>query len=279
MRKDQIVHYYDTCEIDYQLLWDLNHSRAMHAGYWDETTKTLRDALRRENEVLAQKASIHASDRILDAGCGVGGSSIFLAQTYNCEVVGITLSQKQVDAAEKNARDMGVESLVSFEVMDYCHTRFSDGYFDVVWGLESICHADDKRAFIKEAWRLLKRNGRLIVADGFANQASYMGKDLVDMERWLKGWGVSQLTMVSSFESYLIQEGFQNIVFDDITSHVIPSSKRLYWCAGPAIILSKIGEWLGLRTAAQTENLHGARCQYPTLKKGLWSYGIFYAKK
>ena len=279
MQKEQIVHYYDTCEMDYRLLWDLDHSHAMHAGYWDNQTRSLRDALRRENEVLAEMARIKRGEFILDAGCGVGGSAIFLAQTYGCRVIGITLSPKQVQTAQNKALQEGVQEQVTFQTMDYTCTDFSSNTFDVVWGIESVCHTNNKRLFIKEAARVLKPGGRLIVADGFAKGAPSTLQGQAKMECWLKGWGVKALDQAKTFEAGLIIEGFENIRYHDITAHVLPSSRRLYWYSWPAIPLSKVGEWLGWRFPQQTANLHSARCQYQTLKRGLWQYGIFYAEK
>lgn len=279
MHKEAIIHYYETCENDYRLLWDLDHSRAMHAGFWDETTKSLRDALRRENEVLAQMADIKSTDKILDAGCGVGGSAIYLAQHYGCKVVGVTLSDHQVRKARQYALDANLTDLVSFHVMDYQRTSFPDQSFDVIWGIESICHAPDKRAFVKEAARLLKPGGRIIIADGFALQNHYEQQDLALMQRWLRGWGVDSLETASNFHAYLKENRFQDILFQDVTQRVWPSAKRLYLYSWPAIILSKLGEWFSLRTKIQTENLFSARCQYMALKKGLWYYGIFLGKR
>ncbi|MBA3721814.1 MAG: methyltransferase domain-containing protein [Parachlamydiaceae bacterium] len=279
MIREEIIQYYDKCESDYRLLWDLDHSHAMHAGFWDENTRTLRDALRRENEVLAEIAQITAEDRVLDAGCGVGGSSIFLAKYYACQVDAITLSEKQVKTATHKAEAAGVDSNVTFSVMDYTSTTFSDKSFDVVWGVESICHAQNKGAFIKEAARVLKPGGRLIVADGFATHVNNKGKEHYLMQRWLRGWGVSALETVESFENELIKENFEEITFRDITQNVWPSAKRLYLYSLPAIVLSKMGECAGFRTKAQTENLQSARCQYEALKKKLWLYGIFCAVK
>jgi ubiquinone/menaquinone biosynthesis C-methylase UbiE len=52
--------------------------------------------------------------------------------------------------------------------MNYCATNFPNESFDIVWGCESICYADDKDQFIKEAWRLIKSPAAgLVVADGF----------------------------------------------------------------------------------------------------------------
>lgn len=279
MKEEDIIQYYDHCEVDYRIFWDLNHSHAMHAGYWDQHTKNLRDALRRENEVLAEIANIKMGDRVLDAGCGVGGSSIFLAKKYSCEVVGITLSEKQVQTARRKARAAYTMPLPSFQKMDYTCTSFQNESFDVVWCLESACHAESKEALVKEASRLLKKGGRLIVADGFFVEGEYSSKECALMQRWLKGWGVTELETVKTFENHLLKHHFNSITFRNITSNVIPSARRLYLYSLPGVFLSKMGEWMRLRTNTQTENLQGARCHYQTLRKGLWLYGIFCAVK
>lgn len=279
MEKEEIIRYYDECEVDYRLLWDLNNSHAMHAGYWDEHTKSLRDALRRENEILAEIAGIKETDCVLDAGCGVGGSSLFLAKQYQCAVTGITLCPKQAQKARKIAKDARIVPHPLYAVMDFTCTTFPDRSFDVVWGLESVCHATNKEAFIKEASRLLRPGGRLIIADGFASNPPRTISEAAAMKRWLKGWGVEDLATVDAFKNALTLNGFKDIFFRDITQNVKPSAKRLYLYSWPGVLLSKLGELVGLRNAFQTENLYSARCHYQTLKKGLWLYGIFCAEK
>jgi len=271
--QEEIVKYYDECETDYRLFWDLDRSLALHAGYWDSTTRTLHEALARENEVLAQKAKIQSGEKVLDAGCGVGGSSIYLADKYMCRVTGISLSEQQVSNANKNSEKRQLEVKPEFFVMDYTKTTFADEAFDVVWGLESICHAEHKEAFIKEAYRILKPKGRLIVADGFATKSGSVSQN------WLEGWGVNHLESITQFDQYLESAGFQNITFSNITENVLPSSRRLFWISIPAWIYSKVGELFGFRSKLQTENIKSAFHQYRAIKKGHWQYGIFYAEK
>ena len=153
--RDAIIDYYDNCEVDYRLLWRLDRCLAMHYGYWDETTEGVSDALIRENQVLAQRAGIAGDDRVLDAGCGVGGSAIWLAQEIGCRVTGITLSEHQVAQSRKNAEQRGVSALTDFRVGDFTATDFDEAAFDVVWAVEAVCHAENKRDFVDEAYRIL----------------------------------------------------------------------------------------------------------------------------
>ena len=139
----RIIQYYKETENAYKDSWALEKSLAIHYGYWDDKVKDFPASLLRMNEVMMEMAKIRATDRVLDAGCGVGGSSIFMASTLGCRVTGISLSQKQNDQARLNAAKRELGSLADFFEMDYCHTDFPDHHFDVVWGCESICDAPD----------------------------------------------------------------------------------------------------------------------------------------
>ena len=97
-----IIDYYNATEHSYKDAWDLNNSLAIHYGYWDEKVKTFPESLLRMNEVMMEAAGIKSTDHVLDAGCGVGGSSIFMAKNTGCTVTGITLSEKQIQQARVN---------------------------------------------------------------------------------------------------------------------------------------------------------------------------------
>jgi len=92
----RIIDYYRVTENAYKDSWDLDNSLAIHYGYWDEKVRSFPASLLRMNEVMIEAAGIMVDDKVLDAGCGVGGSSIFIATTTGAHVSGITLSEKQV---------------------------------------------------------------------------------------------------------------------------------------------------------------------------------------
>ncbi len=277
--KEKVVKYYDTCEKNYKRWWDLDRSLAMHAGYWDETTTNLHEALMKENEILAKIAGITSSDRVLDAGCGVGGSSLYLADHFKCQVVGITLSEKQAETARRKAKERGLEKPPEFFSMDYTKTSFPSASFDVVWAIESVCHAENKEDFIKEARRLLKPNGRLVVADGFQVRNEYTESEKKVLDKAVNGWAVKSMESIPNFEKFLEEQKFKNIAKRDITTHVLPSSRRLFLYSFPAIGLSKLGEFFGWSTKTQTQDFIGYHYQFWAVRKGLCRYLIFSAQK
>jgi len=270
----RIVDYYAATENAYKDSWDLNNSLAIHYGYRDKGVRTFADSLQRMNAVMAESAGIREGETVLDAGCGVGGSSIFLAQHYGATVKGITLSPRQVQHAEINAEKKEVTGQVKFQLMDYCATDFPDHSFDVVWGCESICYAANKEQFIKEAYRLLRPGGRLVVADGLVTKYEHNRNPVI--RQWLDGWQVNYLETADRFQGYMQQTGFSDIQFRDISREVAHSSRRLlrfYYLANLYLYWKTI-TLSNRATAMQKLNIRACKFQYIGMKRNLWQYGL-----
>jgi tocopherol O-methyltransferase len=277
--ENEIIEYYETTEASYIDGWDLNNSFAMHYGYKDNTTKTFGDSLLKMNQVLATTAAVKNTDIVLDAGCGIGGSSLYLAKYIGCKCIGITLSQKQVEKATRISINLNRQKLVEFKTMSFIKTDFTDESFDVVWGLESICYADDKEAFVKEAYRLLKPGGRLIIADGMVT--TFENNEHPIIKKWLLGWRVKFLESPERFLNFYTNTGFKNVTYTDITAFTKASSKRLYWI----YYGSKIwGFWKKITfrykwKKLQEQNIDACLYQYKGMQQGLWGYGMIVGTK
>ena len=101
--QEDIIRYYDECYWDYRTSWLSGTNLAIHYGYWDTETRNHGQALLNMNRLLAETAGIRPGMRVLDAGCGIGGSAIWLAENRGVRVTGITLSELQVSQARRNA--------------------------------------------------------------------------------------------------------------------------------------------------------------------------------
>jgi tocopherol O-methyltransferase len=277
--RDDIVTYYDSCYWDYRFAWANSRNLALHYGYWDSHTRSHSASLLKMNQVLAEHIGISETDYILDAGCGLGGSAIWLAENYGARVLGITLSQKQVDQANRFAKKRGVAGRVKFQSADFCQTPFDDACFDVVWGLESVCYAVHKQAFIAESYRLLKKGGRLVVADGFANRREFTEKEWRIVITCLNGWSVPNLATPDEIQRYVRDSGFSNIVFRDISKYTLRSAKHMYRTALITYPLQKISRLMRLRSDVQNANYLAGLYQYQLMKNGISGYGILSAVK
>jgi tocopherol O-methyltransferase len=247
----------------------------MHFGYWDETTRNNWQATRRFNEILADKAGITASDHVLDAGCGIGGSSVFLAKRYGCKVTGITITPRQIPLATAFAEREGVGDRCRFVEMDYQATAFPDEHFTVFWGLESLCYAQSKKQLIGEAYRVLRPRGRMIAADGFASKETYEGKEAKLMQRWLDGWIVNSVETGEAWKRHALEVGFAAADYWDVSRNVMPTSRIMYALSMLFLPLHLLDRFIRIKQYP-TDALH---YQYGAMKKGLWQYGIFLASK
>ncbi len=276
--KQNIVRYYNQCHIDYQNIWGINKNLSIHYGFYDRKHNTHDEALVNFNRVLARIARIKSNDKVLDCGCGIGGSTIWLAKNLKANITGININPMQIGIARQLIKENSIEQLANVINEDYMKTKFKPKTFNVIWGLESICYANNKKEFLKEAMRLLKEGGRIIIADGFLKK-NLTRIEKKEMNIWLNGWAVPNLASVDEFKKYLKELKFKNIKFKEVKKNIMPSSKRLYYSSIIGYPFGMVFKWLGLRNEIQTNNMIGAYYQHTTLRKGLWTYGIFYAEK
>jgi cyclopropane fatty-acyl-phospholipid synthase-like methyltransferase len=246
----------------------------VHFGYYDNDVKTHNEALLNLNKVMAQKSGVKDGDVILDAGCGQGGSAVWLAENYKVQVTGITLVPHQVKKAEKHARECKVNNSVSFFEQDYTNTRFENESFTLIWACESMCHASEKINFYKEACRLLKPGGRLIIADYFRNERPLTPEGEILLHHWLNGWSIKDIDTVDEHRSNAMQCGFTDFIIEDITRFTKPSLKRLHSMSTRLWRLGIFLKTIGIRNKVNHGNHFGSIKQFEALEKNLWQYGL-----
>jgi cyclopropane fatty-acyl-phospholipid synthase-like methyltransferase len=279
VKTKEVVDYYENTRFDYRVAWLSRDNPAIHFGYYDEKARFHKEALLRLNEVMADLAAIRPGELVLDAGCGLGGSSLWLAAKRGAFVTGITPVPGQVREASRKAGELGLSEQVFFEVADYHHTPFSAGSFDVVWACESLCHSPRKTDFYQEAFRLLKPGGRLVIAEymRITRPLSQPQEELLN--QWLQGWAIPDIDTAEEHRNNAQHAGFEAIEIRDITAHTRISHRNLHkqarrwWRVGQALRL------LGIRNRIQHRNHRGALRQFEALEAGAWFYGLGRAVK
>ena len=277
--KENIVKYYNDAEIDYKILWNLRKSKAMHYSFRDSHARTFKQGLLRTNDKVIELCNINPKSKVLDAGCGVGGSSVYIAQKTNCDMTGITIVDSQTKKATRFAKDCSVN--VKFFTKDYTKTNFPSNSFDVIFAVESVCHAKSKKAFLKESFRLLKSGGRLVIFDFFqsCNISELSIKEKAILSKWAGCWAIDSYEIPINMINNASSIGFDNINYENVTKNILGASKKLNFWFFPAVPVDFIGRLFMVRNNTTRGNVYSARYQYKALKKHLWEYGIFYAEK
>ncbi|KAL8257812.1 hypothetical protein R6Q59_029853 [Mikania micrantha] len=138
-------------------MWENIWGEHMHHGFYDTNAVVELSDHRAAQIRMIEQALLFASvpddpvkkaKSIVDVGCGIGGSSRYLARKYGAECHGITLSPVQAERAQALAAAQGLADKVSFQVADALDQPFPDGKFDLVWSMESGEHMPDKLKLI-----------------------------------------------------------------------------------------------------------------------------------
>jgi cyclopropane fatty-acyl-phospholipid synthase-like methyltransferase len=226
--KKEIATYYNHTLLHYKVGWQLRKSMGLHYGLWYNDTKDLHEAIQNTNKKVADFFPGKENINILDAGCGVGGTAIYLVKNYHCTAKGITLSPVQQREGTKYVEEAGLTSKIELSVQDYTATNFDDNSFDVVFGIESFCHADEKAEVYREAFRLLKPGGTFVMIDSIKTEKGKLLKYKKTVDWLLSRWAINDLDDGPQTFKKLAREGFDSVQIENLTKEVLPSIRRIY---------------------------------------------------
>ena len=110
-------------------------------------------------------AGIHDGERVLDAGCGFGGTLNRLHERLpNSPIIGLNIDERQIDFSRENLCESARKRVI-LTCGDACNMPFANNSFDAIIALELTCHLEDATRFFHESRRVLKPGGRLVIAD------------------------------------------------------------------------------------------------------------------
>jgi cyclopropane-fatty-acyl-phospholipid synthase len=155
-----IAHHYDLSNRFYELV--LGPSLTYSCALFESPGSTLEDAQTAKHELICQKLRLEPGMRLLDVGCGWGSTAIHAATNHGAEVVGVTLSRRQVELAGKRVAEAGLTGKVDIRLQDY--RDVSDGPFDAVSSVGMFEHVGESQlgAYFERLHGLLRPGGRLL---------------------------------------------------------------------------------------------------------------------
>uniref|UniRef100_A0A383V9Y5 Methyltransferase domain-containing protein n=1 Tax=Tetradesmus obliquus TaxID=3088 RepID=A0A383V9Y5_TETOB len=252
------------------------------AGWWKADFKA--NKLRFTQEMFKFSGS-QQPKRILDVGCGFGGSSRWLASQFpDAEVIGITLSHKQVQRGTELAAERGLNN-VKFMVMDALKMQFADDSFDLVWACESGEHMPDKKAYVEEMARVLAPGGKMVIACWCQREAGVNGapplspKEQEDLNFLYEEWAHPFFISIQEFCRLMQGTGkLEQVGSEDWTPQTIDSWRHsnLVGVLDPWFVVFKWNPkvWYKVtREIVTLERMHQA------FAKGLMQYGLMRAMK
>ena len=242
---DAVRRYYDNARDDRNLLLArqgglVNH----HFGIGDATLSAGQEGdeelthilnvleLNQIDMLFCAMGDIRASHRVLDAGCGRGGTSMSLNTRFGTRVDGITISGYQADFANALASEKGLSPSVEFHEMNYLNLTFPASTFDHVITSESTQYAVNLAPLFEGFARALKPGGRYTIATWCLDDAVETSERA---ERVNKHYGTT-MHRISEYTGALSQAGFTRVMQLDATEMAIPYFQiRKHWSESSGI--------------------------------------------
>ncbi|MGB9186277.1 MAG: cyclopropane-fatty-acyl-phospholipid synthase family protein [Solirubrobacteraceae bacterium] len=154
----------------------LDPSMTYSCAYFQGGAQSLEEAQAAKLELVCKKLGLREGERVLDVGCGWGSFAIHAAQNHGVEVLGVTLSERQVQLGRQRAQEAGVADRVTLRLADY--RELADEQFDAISSIGMVEHVGEERidVYMQTLHGLLKPGGRLL-NHGIAKLMDFDTKD------------------------------------------------------------------------------------------------------
>ncbi len=177
----------------FEFLADLGHTK--HYGSLEAT------------RMLVDMCQIDAGSYVLDVGCGVGATPVYLAKKIGCRVMGVDLVEKMVAQSRAWAQAEGLTDLLEFKVADALDLPFEDNTFDAVI-MESVnIFFDDKMPALREYLRMTRPGGYVGMTE-----MTWLKSPSLEMEKAFKDMVFATAMEAEGWMNLLKDAGLQEVV-------------------------------------------------------------------
>ena len=230
-----IAKFYDESSTLWENVWGASGGDGthMHHGYYGKGNRGENgasiDHARAQVDMIDESlrwAGVTTCDKVLDVGCGIGGSSRHMARKFGCRGEGVTLSPVQAGRANALAEQEGLGDKVKYQVADALAMPFEDESFDFVWSMESGEHMPDKTKFVNELARVCAPGGRILIVT-WCHRVLDEGKELepaekVLLDRICDAYYLPAWCSIADYERLAREAGMVDIKTEDWSDEVKP---------------------------------------------------------
>jgi sarcosine/dimethylglycine N-methyltransferase len=171
---------------------------------------------------LAQGARIRNGSRVADFCAGLGGTVRYLAHRYGANVTGIELTPARVAGAQELTKRVGLQETARIIEGNVLEVPLADASMDAVVSQEAFCHVPDLKKALIEAFRILRKDGRMAFTDWIANEP--LTAD--DAQLMWDGMAIQPLRSISDYCHLVESSGLRVLSATDLTDEWGPILKE-----------------------------------------------------
>jgi len=229
---EQIAQYYDANTRKFLRFGGAGDTAAIHRAIWAPGVSNREEAFLYLNRLVANAirpllGADPQQTRLIDLGCGVGGTATFIANELGIRATGISISETQVAIASERIHNTALQQRV-----DFLRANFDSlpqlGQADALCAIESFVHTRDANEFFAQAAVILKPKGRLIICDDFLGE-NIPKRGLRCVARFKKGWQLNSLLTAKEVERLAARHGLELVESHTLTEYLRGFPPVLRW--------------------------------------------------